>query len=234
MRRIGFLVSFIFLSITVDAQLSYNLIDTGYVNLPATSIQESAAVEVLNSASTNLIFEWRLFNYSLPPNWTGQICDWIVCHPLLDTTWHSANWSIGAPSKKLSFFVKRSFGAGPGCATAYVEYRELGQPSNFTCLTVTSYANISVCHPLSIRRNEQIKTFSLYPNPARDEINIDLDFAEEANISLHDIYGQLVKSSKWSSFNKKVPLEDLSTGVYVVQLANSSGELIAQKTFVKK
>lgn len=77
--------------------------------------------------------------------------------------------------------------------------------------------------------------FVLYPNPAQDFINIsskNSEPIEDSDIFIYDFSGKLVKIV--GRFNKEITvnIEDLQTGLYVVQIVNNSQNL--QYRFKKK
>ena len=76
--------------------------------------------------------------------------------------------------------------------------------------------------------------FSMYPNPTSEEnVTIQLPTGTlNADVSLYDISGRLIKSQKITSNNNKVSVRNLSNGIYVFKVA-ANGKLGAQQ-FVKK
>ena len=80
--------------------------------------------------------------------------------------------------------------------------------------------------------------FSIYPNPANDEINVYVSLNNEENtvINVLDISGKVVKTIDLGTVNGErtiqVGLEDLTSGVYFIELVNSTERQV--KKFVKK
>jgi hypothetical protein len=79
-------------------------------------------------------------------------------------------------------------------------------------------------------------TFNLYPNPAKDKINISTinTIEEEVEIQVVDITGKILKTetlNKGSQFIS-IRLDDLSSGIYLLQLKSKNG--LTQKRFVKE
>lgn len=62
--------------------------------------------------------------------------------------------------------------------------------------------------------------FSLYPNPARDIINISTDKIENSVITIFDITGKEIKSIKFNTFNVVLNINDLDAGVYFYAVTN--------------
>ena len=68
----------------------------------------------------------------------------------------------------------------------------------------------------------KIDNFMLYPNPAKQELNILLSTIENI-ISIYNLQGKLVKQGFFSTINCKLNITDLSSGMYVVEVKNNYG-----------
>jgi hypothetical protein len=75
-----------------------------------------------------------------------------------------------------------------------------------------------------ILTQDEIKTdnFKLYPNPAKQELNILLGTIDNL-ILIYNLQGKLVKQSFVSTTNCKLNITDLSSGMYVVEVRNNRG-----------
>jgi len=73
-----------------------------------------------------------------------------------------------------------------------------------------------------ILTQDEIKmdNFKLYPNPAKQELNILLSTIENI-ISIYNLQGKLVKQSFSSTTNCKLNITDLSSGMYVLEVKNN-------------
>ena len=71
---------------------------------------------------------------------------------------------------------------------------------------------------------DEMKTgnFKLYPNPAKQELNILLSTINNI-ILIYNLQGKLVKQSFVSTTNCKLNITDLSSGMYVVEVWNNKG-----------
>ena len=92
--------------------------------------------------------------------------------------------------------------------------------------------------------NTQIKDFSVFPNPAKNELNIRLGFgtqngeAIDINLNIYDLTGKIVKRSQWSKlsnpiFERQVDISSLESGIYLVGIESSNG-IRAFRKLVKK
>jgi hypothetical protein len=83
-----------------------------------------------------------------------------------------------------------------------------------------------------------VSNFELYPNPAKNEANINISLSNEANVSLSivDISGKIVKSKEYGQLNGTyilpIGLEGLESGIYFVNLWIGN-ESITQKLIVQ-
>lgn len=86
---------------------------------------------------------------------------------------------------------------------------------------------------LSIEEVNNNNAFSLYPNPATDELHIHINAFTEENpetILIYDLMGKVVKSTKTNTLDTTIAIQDLARGVYLVQLPNSG---ITQKLIIQ-
>ena len=83
-----------------------------------------------------------------------------------------------------------------------------------------------------IQEDMKIDNFKLYPNPVKDELNIILSTIENI-ISIYNLQGKLLKKNFFSTNNCKLNINDLSSGMYVVEVRNDNGRNF-QKFIIEK
>jgi hypothetical protein len=64
----------------------------------------------------------------------------------------------------------------------------------------------------------------MYPNPATDFINIDMDNQEFTNVEIFDILGQLVLTTDLKQENNSIDIRNLFPGSYVIKLSREHGK----------
>lgn len=75
--------------------------------------------------------------------------------------------------------------------------------------------------------------FSLYPNPAKDMINIATDKIDHSIISIIDITGKEVKSIDFNTSNISLDISDLDAGVYFYSVRNrATGKVTQTNKFI--
>ena len=77
--------------------------------------------------------------------------------------------------------------------------------------------------------------FSIYPNPASNEIKIKLPTAaKDATLNIFSNTGQLAISEKLSALEKTIDISSLGTGVYFIRINHEKSSFRAQKLIVKQ
>ena len=77
---------------------------------------------------------------------------------------------------------------------------------------------------------------TMYPNPAKDELNLKWNTSEDVSIRIFDTQGKIMfygkKVNLYNGF--KVDVSSFGNGVYFVKLRNTIGEQIARKVVIAK
>jgi hypothetical protein len=80
--------------------------------------------------------------------------------------------------------------------------------------------------------------FNMYPNPAKDLLNVDLNLsetAENATVTMFDINGRIIEQLNYSNVkqqNIQFNVANLSAGFYFVRIQSENG--VQTKEFIKK
>lgn len=79
-----------------------------------------------------------------------------------------------------------------------------------------------------------VKSFSLYPNPSHDVVNIMLKNAsQKADYQLFDASGRLVKNGSFKG-ETKINVSDLINGNYVISIIQENADKMTEKLIIKK
>lgn len=76
--------------------------------------------------------------------------------------------------------------------------------------------------------NHLVSTFSIYPNPVKDVINITNSVDTIENVTITDMNGRVVKNVTLGANEGQINISDLSQGVYILNAA-SNGKSFTQK-----
>ena len=76
--------------------------------------------------------------------------------------------------------------------------------------------------------NFGLNDFKLYPNPAKNILNVDLIDATETRANLYDFSGRLVSKTTLLNTNNTLDVSQLASGVYILELSNEKGKATAK------
>ena len=81
--------------------------------------------------------------------------------------------------------------------------------------------------------DSKLKSVSIYPNPAKNEVNIRMNKSEGAKYMIYDASGRLVTSGNVTA-DGKVNVEKIGNGNYVLTIELKNGEKVSEKLMIKK
>ncbi len=71
---------------------------------------------------------------------------------------------------------------------------------------------------------------SIYPQPAYNYINIQLEEYDVIDYSVYDIMGRQIISGNFNGTKHSIPVENLEPGTYIIRMKNRKGEFMSLKT----
>lgn len=83
--------------------------------------------------------------------------------------------------------------------------------------------------PVGIDEQEVASSIEIFPNPARDEIQVNTQLSG-GKVGLYDMNGRLSKLIQLESGQATVPVHDLSSGPYVMTVFEASGQPLLRRT----
>lgn len=87
----------------------------------------------------------------------------------------------------------------------------------------TSLLSSIGCGPVSINESNSLNVFSVYPNPANNQINVKTDAKFLGSVYVvYDNTGKLVLTGKITSENTVIELGNLSAGIYLLSAGENS------------
>jgi hypothetical protein len=76
-------------------------------------------------------------------------------------------------------------------------------------------------------------TSSIYPNPASDEVNFNLNGVQMSNIKVYGLDGKLILDNELNSTSGQINVASLNNGMYICEITSQNGNVV-KSTFVKK
>lgn len=109
-----------------------------------------------------------------------------------------------------------------GESAVYVAFRHHGTTDIFTM----EIDNVSVSYGTASVDSVLAGSFSVYPNPVKDMLNISNSIGAEINaITVTDINGRTVKQVAVNGVESQINIADLNAGVYFVNINSNQGSL---------
>ncbi len=111
----------------------------------------------------------------------------------------------------------------------------LNAQNNAEMVVTKSRSNIKNNRITGIKNLENLNGVKVYPNPATNEITIQL--TKDCNncaMQIVNTMGQIIKSEKLSSLENKISISDLDGGIYFVKIISENKQTFLQKVVVQK
>ncbi len=95
-------------------------------------------------------------------------------------------------------------------------------------------------YPLSTGNDELLNVSQIFPNPTNSIFTFSFDSKQKgtAIVNITDIFGKVVKSIPYNVSvgitEQKISVEDLSSGIYFVEIINSFNEIITKQKLIKQ
>ncbi len=69
-------------------------------------------------------------------------------------------------------------------------------------------------------------SLSVYPNPATEVINFDIDYNKASKVEIMDITGRLIETVSFNLNNAQVNVRNYNAGIYLYKVSNSEGQVV--------
>lgn len=244
---LGLSIAFLLLNGSANAQiLTQNGKDsvTGYYSGGSTL---EVGNHIKSGYADSIILRWNVVDYDFDAGWrvdSSGVCDNIQCYSsngatannlfTNSTVYNSAPYSnSGFAGTSHDFHVV--FGtvnpAVGSSAWARVSMTDIVHNTS-RVLTFIGYRA-----PLGVTTINSSDDVVLYPNPARESVNVIYDeSAGVRTIAVYNLIGKLMgpiyKPS--SSSSAKINLEDMPTGIYFLRLMDAQGHVVATRRFTRQ
>jgi hypothetical protein len=95
-------------------------------------------------------------------------------------------------------------------------------------------SSFSITQGVLATAETNVKSFSIYPNPSHDIVNILLkNSSQKADYKLFDASGRLIKEGSFKG-ETKIRVSDLINGNYIISIVLENGEKVSEKLIIKK
>lgn len=143
-------------------------------------------------------------------------------------------YSYNAQTKayKLTFSITTTYSADHRRLTdTQWDYDATTQSLQYYATTTYYYENYPF--PVGIEDMDNA-SIVLYPNPAKDQLNIQLQDNDELQLLIYNINGQLLKQQQITDHKATVDLQQIPEGMYRAVFYNKYSEPIYSRSFIKQ
>ena len=188
-------------------------------------------IELKNNTNEQVDVYWRLEKPEFDKDWESQLCDANLCYGRNKDRCspNKPNSLDGGATQKWSFHFFNNNVPGQGKAVL-----KIYSDNEFSQLLDTLVINIDIANSINdILDSEEI---SVYPVPAKDVLNIKMNFKKAANaeIFMTDNLGRIVKNisslHQKNYYSSKVDVSDLKNGIYFLNIKTEEG-VVTKKVF---
>ncbi len=204
-------------------------------------------IKNVSASHPGLVLKWTVIGTNFPADWLTQsafgICDNNVCrYNVGDTSLWNNTTQVGTTITTAPYLIDSSMtfdlslslptaSTGIHWVTVQIDDHSLTPPYSRRVTFIISNGVTGVT-PVTRSTDDVV----LYPNPAKDEVNIVYDAnADVKNIAVYNIIGKLVTVYKVTANNSaNLDISNLSSGIYFVRLMNSRGGVVVTRKFTKQ
>ncbi len=196
---------------------------------------------ITNPSSSALPISWKVKATNFPADWLTPsaigVCDACTCISNAGNLLWNSTTSTGSTysctygaSATNDFHLQLDLTSATSGGSHWltVTLIETGAPPKDITFVINK---VPVALPTVSNNSDMV----IYPNPARDELNVVFDAnADVANIAVYNIIGKVMTMYRVSGASANLNIENIPSGIYFVRLINSKGSIVHTKKFTKQ
>jgi hypothetical protein len=194
--------------------------DTVYLKGDASQSTVQNVNHITNIGSSSIDLKWEVIENTSPSAWELGFCDKENCYTL-DGTVHSFSLPAGDSSMMdLLVYPKNTTGTATVKIAVYPATGTIGDG-----VIITHYVNIK---PVSINSAAAVN-FTMYPNPVKDNLNINFSRKGNHHIEIYNILGnKILVKDVFNVDYLRVPFSGYQRGRYIVMYRSDNGKVITK------
>ncbi|MBL7764752.1 MAG: T9SS type A sorting domain-containing protein [Chitinophagaceae bacterium] len=229
MKKVLFSLALIMFAASSFAQFTIWKDTVVYDGFPKTGVAKYKADSVFNTTSSPLTVTWNKTSDNLLSGWTGTgICDNATCFGY-DNTPH--NMVIPANSAGYIYVdMSAATTAADGCSYATIRVTDGGMLSKDMVYKYCTW-------PTNVNDLDNGNIVSIYPNPASNFVNININDKSIRNIQVVNVIGRKVAKFEVDANKNQsmhIPLDNVADGIYLLQFTNVQGKLVGVRRVTKQ
>ncbi|MFN3940499.1 MAG: T9SS type A sorting domain-containing protein [Chitinophagales bacterium] len=223
-----------FLLIAIAANTALAVTAQSYLSLtpnPASAVTTAdypveLAVEVINNGPESQEYLWRRTVNDIPSEWYSFVCDPNLCYGPM-TSEPPLSFSITPENHK----IKVTFNPNGYSGEGYIEL-EVFSTTDSANYNAVGVFTAELTATTAFHSPNADNTFSAYPNPANESINLMSSFSANVHaIKILNIVGKEVMYNVWQGTSGRMTMNisQLPEGIYFVQFLSPEGNIMNTK-----
>jgi hypothetical protein len=228
LSKIVLSVATIFAVADISFAQSYSLVPNDTIHMVGMMEDlETLSIQQQNTSTDTIQLKWQKVSESVPPIWEANVCDNAFCNTSLVD---SGTMNPVLPSEYglllLHITPHKNYG------TAVVRYAvwDIANPALKDTLTYILTVNTSS----GISDAENKNAFSIFPNPAKEYINIISKLQTGFHYVITDVSGKEIGNGISKTNSISISTSDLPNGVYSVSIFTENKIINTKKILVQK
>lgn len=218
----------IFVAADISFAQSYSLVPNDTINMVGMMEDlETLSIQQPNISNDTIILKWKKVSESVPSLWEANVCDNASCNTsLVDSGTMNPVLQSEYGLLLLHITPHTNFG------TAVVRYAvwDIANPELKDTLTYI----LTVNNTSGIADAENKNSFSIFPNPAKENINIISNFQSGFHYLITDVSGKEINKGISKTNSISVSKENLPNGVYNVSIFTENKIVNTKKILIQK
>lgn len=186
---------------------------------------QTLTISQANNTNDTLYFKWRKVSEVVPANWEASVCDNAICYTVLKD---SSTTNPVAPGE--SGFILLHVTPHVTYGTSIVKYAiwDITNPALKDTMTFIT----TVLQPSGITEATNSNTFSMFPNPVSDVLNIQWLNNGERSLSVYNTVGERIYTAPVAT-GCQLLTTSWANGVYTVSFSDNNGTLKVKKLIIQ-
>jgi CBS domain containing-hemolysin-like protein len=230
MKKLILLGLFAFFSMASFAQLTVWKDTVEMLNLSKPSSGLALYDTIYNNTANPVVITWNKTSDLLLTGWTSTgICDGPggTCYSFNN---NQHTFTVPANGKaEIDVLMNIAANATNGCSFVTVQFTE---PGGIGAKTMTFKFCTNIAESTKDFENNNI--VSIYPNPASNYINLNINDAKVSNINVLNIIGKKIDINANTPNPINVPLDNIAKGIYLLQFTDNNGKLMGVRRVTKQ
>lgn len=194
---------------------------------------------IVNTSNTGFIIEFSMTKHEHNSGWGQSISDEVNCWTIPDSNYwerptHAASFNeLFIEAGDSAIFVFRTYpNLIADCGLYTFNFTDQNGLLFNSMTNQITFDGIS-CTSLNVEEKKNSISYRLYPNPALNNLNIEILNNENHSINIYNIAGKKMFSVELNQGLNQLDISSVPSGIYIYQILNDKGVLESKKLIVK-